>query len=169
MALRAEQWLMLGVGAVGAYAVYRLVTAPKDQAPKDVPILKDAGPIVQPPQALAGPILPMKQGVWYKGRVESVPTATREDLLRMLQDLGFEHVTTYMTLAVAGDEIALAAAIADPTSGTHWFQGHWTKPTGGLSRPAGLVMIWPTVVPVKKTGTAGVRVPVGFVGARRRS
>jgi len=31
--VRPDQLIMLGVGLLGGYAVYRLVTAPKDQSP----------------------------------------------------------------------------------------------------------------------------------------
>jgi hypothetical protein len=46
--MRPDQLIMLGVGLLGGYAVYRLVTAPKDQAPPPAtafdPTLRFANP-----------------------------------------------------------------------------------------------------------------------------
>lgn len=43
--MRPDKLLMLGVGLLGGYAVYRLVTAPKDPTPLDTPrVLRFANP-----------------------------------------------------------------------------------------------------------------------------
>lgn len=91
--LRAEQWLMIGVGALGLYAIYRMTRAagpstplvPADPngrgsaTPISVPVtaLPDRpSPVTIPPsstvQILVGSTLPLRAAGWYQGRIETV-------------------------------------------------------------------------------------------------
>lgn len=89
MALRAEQWLMIAVGGLGAYAVYRLVK--NSQPPNEVPILvngqkqptQPTGPLALAQNWIASPGQVqspggggLRHGGDFKGRIELPPAGT---------------------------------------------------------------------------------------------
>ena len=89
MALRADQWLMLGVGGLGAYALYRLMTTKPDQGNGEMPIL-NTQTTTAPPGTFefgqnllyAGPGQPPRTQIrltpnWYRGRIEVHPAGTK--------------------------------------------------------------------------------------------
>lgn len=113
--MRTDQWLILGVAGLGAYAVYRLVTTKSNQLPPgpdgtlrpvlpDYPILDPSlperpGAITLPADAVAsfGPAYALDNQRWYGGRIESTiatqgpfsPAASRSQIQQALTDLGF--------------------------------------------------------------------------------
>jgi hypothetical protein len=76
---------MAAVLGIGGYAVYRLLTAPKDQTPRpeDIPILgaQDLpGPLAVPPAGstiVTGDLLPLDGGRWYRGRIDTIRAANQ--------------------------------------------------------------------------------------------
>ena len=94
MALRADQWLMIGVGGLGAYALYRLMTTKPDQGGSDqggseTPILGTQTTTAPPGtfefsqnMLYAGPDQPPRTQIrltpnWYRGRIEVHPAGTK--------------------------------------------------------------------------------------------
>ena len=169
MALRAEQWMVLGLGAIGAYAVYRLVTT-RPTPPGEMPILVDRQPPPQPmptpPGQPPGPItlsqsivetpgrlrVGLRHGGDFKGRIER-PGSTREQLQRELKDMAWDNVQIYMTAAEAqaSGAVELVDALANPTPGSRWFSGKWRGRNNIREVPTWIVLLWPTV----ETLTAG--------------
>lgn len=111
--MRVDKLLMLGVGALGLYAVYRLTQTsaasqlpdgqPKQPRPTPVPILEgplpDAPGVIPPAPAsldlVQGSPLHLQPGRWYHGRLETgpgpfSPSATREQLRSALVAMGFD-------------------------------------------------------------------------------
>lgn len=146
---------MLGVVAIGGYAVYRAITN-KPALPRS----EDTTPILKtPPAAPIRLALKNSPDTWYKGRVEGDPTATRADLLKALQDFGFTNITTYMTADEGGDDIAIVKGTPGP--GTRWFYAQWGgKDMADAVLPPSIVqMSYAATPPKKKAGTAGVLYP----------
>jgi hypothetical protein len=168
MAWSAEKLVMLGVGALGAYAVYRLVTAPKDQAPlgaaspqfpakkasADVSTLPVApGPVGTPPVTL--PLassttgLHMTTGLMYRGRFEATPGARPEEVLAQIRSLGFDSIILWASAAEAAPNVP-GFALENPGRGTRWFHAIWRGPTADVPRPREVVALWiATQAPVR--------------------
>src|SRR5215467_1386968 len=122
MRLRADQWLMVGVGVLGAYAVYRLASAPRNQAP--LPPGPAAAPGGAPLPMLPVPVgstalvepttLALRQGRAYGGRAESGQSA---DALRgRLTALGFDPQTAVMVSLAEATGRVPDWALASPTT-----------------------------------------------------
>lgn len=177
MALRAEQWLMIAVGGLGAYAVYRLVKNTQPP-PEKVPILVDPSRPAQPTQP-TGPLVlaqnwitspgqvrnpnPMsggsglKHGANFKGRIEA-PGSTREQLRKLLDDAGFVSITIYMNEAEAraGDAITLPGALVNPVQNqTRWFSAQFRGGNNSQKVPPQIVLLWLTGDLQTLAGTAG--------------
>ena len=96
--MRAEQWMMLGVVGIGAYAVYRMTKTTPDQAPTDQPPIvhpPKPTPVVVPPGVLpdlpgvlaspptnmvleTGPTMSLQPAAEYHGRLETISSAGHE-------------------------------------------------------------------------------------------
>ena len=164
MALRAEQWMVLGFGAIGAYAVWRMVQ-PKPQPPEDVPILKPGpimpsmpGQVVLAQNWIAAPGM-LKNGLRpdlpYKGRIEK-PGSTRPQLQAELVMAGWRDVVVYMTAAEAqgSGAIELVDALANPTPGSRWFAATWRGAANQRAVAPEIVALWPTAQTQPNTGWA---------------
>jgi hypothetical protein len=155
MALRAEQWLMLGVVGIGITAAI-LLTRAKPRTPEalSVPLGSPAPPLpenLRVPNILGRNAPPgsafMNTGTTYRGRLElpAGDARTREQLRTELEALGFRNVTVYMSVDEAGDEIPLPDAKINPTSGTRFFTGIWPGASVTQRMPPTLRLLWVTV------------------------
>jgi len=121
MPLRADQVLMLGVAALGGFALYKLLIAPKDQTPKgDVPqplpqrpqtpnmglpnipgpASLPAGYAVIPVQQLmpnAVPTIHLTNSRAYQGRIETIDEQGRTQGMPFHPDASAEAIATGLT------------------------------------------------------------------------
>jgi hypothetical protein len=165
--LSAEKVLMAGVVLLGGYAVYRLVTAPKDQAalPGTVPgalpgslpgaepgapfgttlNVPNTAPVVKP---TAAGTLRIANSCAYRGRLELsapgtllTPLSSPEDVVRHLESIGFDAVTVQQspTEALAAGMPAFALGGALPSS--RWFRARWLNPTKEIKPPPTLRLL----------------------------
>lgn len=139
--------MILGVGALGAYAVYRLLTTRPD-SPETVPILRNGsmpGGLPSLPQNILTPTgALLRPNQWYRGRLES-DRESRSDIADELRRSGFVDVQVYLTPDEAANAIPLSQALANPTSRSRWFQARWVGASGRRQLPAGVVLLWPGV------------------------
>ena len=161
MALRAEQWMIIAVGAIGAGAVYLLATAKPRTTPIDpgqpgrVPTPAPGAPVAllqniigKPPAPAGSHSAALRTGQPYRGRIElpagssSNPAQIRAELERF----SFGDVTIYEKLAdaQANDAIPLADALANPTPQTRWFAAVWRGESHVYQIPPTIVLLWPT-------------------------
>lgn len=164
--MRVDKLIMLGVGALGLYAVYRIVTnppssalppagvAPHPQVPQVINLLglpELPGPIPPPTgqDVKTGDVFDVENNRWYRGRIETLPAGgafasalTREQIQAKLASLGFDHVLVDMDPNEAMVDIPVPFALANPGKGTRWFWARWSQPTTKLSRPQGMVLFW---------------------------
>lgn len=174
--MRADQWLMIGVGALGVYAVYRLVQPvkpeevrpepeprpyPQDRGPAPTPVIvpggalpPSAGPLPPPPPGLSviqtDPML-LTPAAWYHGRLELAPTATATDVANILSRLGLTDLRVFSTPQEAATDIFQPFALANPGQGTRWFRARLPFTTDSrpvnVPRPRELVLIWHAAPP----------------------
>lgn len=166
MTLRAEQWAMVGVVAIGATAAYLLTRArPRDlermdagrpQQPAPFPSTPVAPPLPTPPGGLqlqqnilraGAPGQPsralLRQGTNVLGRLElggNDRAADDATALRNLQLAGFSDVRLYTLADIRANPslVPLTAALTNPTTGSRWFWATWN---GNGTIAAGDVMM----------------------------
>lgn len=148
--MRADKLLMLGVGAIGLFSVYRLVTGERGEGAEPGPSPSPSGePPPQPqPTGLAylGDPLKFRQYAWYRGRLSmgALPPfdamATRETIATALQVLGFDNVQVFMSRAELPSNWPAGEVSDDPNA--RWFAGRWSQGAMTLARPASLQAIW---------------------------
>ena len=153
MPLRAEQWMMLGVVAIGGAAVY-LMTRARPRA-NETPILTAPSNMPDPATLrvpnIIGRNLPPGQarvtsGTPYRGRIESSnPTLTA----RTLEALGFTNVRVYTLQDVQTDPdlVPLPDAVLGPSATSRWFSAVWRGrgPAAVVSLPPEVRLLWITV------------------------
>ena len=162
--LRADQVLMIGVVALGAYAVYRLTRASGSSAQTTEPIDAQGNGVAtgQPfQQDIVHRNLALTKSP-YAGRLDLAParaltspdgldrrigeTSSAQEIRAALEALGFVNVQVFMNATEARNRI-LAPAIDNitPTSATRWFVGNWQ---GENARPKTLsrrfTFVYPT-------------------------
>lgn len=194
MALRADQVLMIGVGLLGAYAVYRMIQTPKALAapepgrPVRVPSGPQPTPGVLPERPSALPLPPVALPVIsgdpihltnsraYGGRLETVGVdgsmrpspfsadSSRDEIEAGLRGLGFDAVRVYMT-----PQEAVAAfqgyVLSSPGRGTRWFYGRYLGPTRDVARPKALAVLWITSGMARPDIPSMMGAPLGPLGA----
>lgn len=169
--LSADRILIGIVGVIGAYAAYRLTKAePRPLRPtpevQNVTLPLSPGPLGAPTVALVdGDPVTLTNSRAYRGRLETLPSSSREEITEALQALGFEPgtVRVYMTPAEAA-AVTPPFALQNPGQGTRWFYGRYLGPTREVRRPQGLVAMWITRGPM----TAGEISPAFFALERQR-
>lgn len=164
---------MVGVGALGLYAIYRLVQTPKPSEEHITPMIptrEPPTPVIVPPGTLPdqpgamptppadiavvqGPVLQLTPGSWYHGRIETMNDA-REKVQQDLQTLGFGNISVFQTPQEAATDIFQPFALANPGRGTRWFRARFPAflPDGNATNPnvprlPGLVVIWRAAPP----------------------
>lgn len=169
--LGAEQWMMLGVVALGGLAVYFLTRAKTSPTPDtETPILKPSPSTAPGPAALGpatasppnpGPFLQdrprgelLKPGQAFRGRLDIGPTpeadlplspaSSRGDITRFLQGLGFTKVEVAMSPEEAAPRVLLQQPLAQPNMGTRWFTAEWPSSPAGKTfvRPRRMTYLW---------------------------
>lgn len=158
--MRADKALMLGVGALGLFAVYRMVTAKaQEEAPSPTPGLLPGLPPLVPNQQngtgllMLGDPLQLQKGQFYRARMlvvgTSPPFSNLADEVAIGQGLvvmGFADVRVFMGLQdLPGDWPA--STTTAPVPGTRWFQGIWQGPSVVLPRPLTIQAMWPSPNP----------------------
>ena len=166
--MRADQALMLGVGALGLFAVYKMVTG-KVQAEGPAPTqgLLPGVPALIPNQQdpngllLLGDPLQLQQGQFYRARMLVLGTAPpfsnvadEVAIGQGLVTLGFADVRVFMSLSDLPGDWPASQTLA-PTAGTRWFQGVWQGPSAVLPRPLTVQAMWPSQNPTPSTSGRG--------------
>lgn len=168
--MRAEQAMMIGVSLLGAFAVYKMVTAKQAEAPTpNTPLLPGTPTTPNVPDGngliLLGDPLTLVKGQYYRGRLvvsgTNIPftaDATVDVLSKSLAALGFADIHVFMTLKdlptdwpsnqVNSQRIALSTDI-------RYFQGVWQAANINLPRPSTLDAFWATPRPANAISTSG--------------
>jgi hypothetical protein len=131
--------LMAGVVGLGAFAALKLVTSKSFSS-------------AEPKEEQMGEVLTMRQGRYYRGRLDLPPSSVQpvlpfnangseEDLGRGLVALGFDDVRVYMSTSEVPASWP-ASVVNIPGPGTRWFQGRWKGPDIQLPRPRQLTRVW---------------------------
>lgn len=167
MALRADQWMLLGIVALGGTAAYLLTRAsneasprPPGEPPRDpqqIPTGTVTVPAAFPPAVLLGDPMRLENSHAYRGRIElptvfGQPLPSRADVEARLRALGFEAVRVFETPQEADPALARPQAgvartypsfsLSGATPHTRWFYGRWLQRDAALPRPADMVLIW---------------------------
>lgn len=139
---------MIGVVALGGYAVYRLVRAPSG-AGTGLPAA--AGPLPAPPPGstvLDGDLLHMREGQWYRGRFEPPAGIDPTSVAALLQARGFGGTNDDpMIITDAPGTLWAPWSLPNPSPRTRWFYARWNRPTAPLWRPDGMVLIYTAFSP----------------------
>lgn len=158
--MRAEQGMMIGVGLLGAFALYKMVTSKNvEEAPAPVPGLLPGVPGT-PDKAngtgliMLGDPLRLKQKQYYRARMLLIGrtafpftnNVTEEVLGKSLAAMGFADVRVFMELKDLPSDWPASTTVG-AIAGTRWFQGMWEGPSMDLPRPATIEAIWATPAP----------------------
>lgn len=138
--MRTVNAIMLGVVALGTYAVYRMLGS-QSNAFDSTSLPDKAGPPgVPPPNSTVqtGPTLHVGLNRWYAGRFEEPIPA--------FLDQGAWTVSEFGTPEEAAPHMP-PWAMANPGKDTRWFVATWTASKAVLTRPPGLVLFWDTMRP----------------------
>jgi hypothetical protein len=167
--MRAEQAMMVGVGILGAFAVYKLVTAkPIVTAPDNTPLAPGLPSIpnarTRDGVTLLGDPLNLQRGQYYQARLtvfNTEPfssTATKEVLGKALATLGFADVRVFMSDAElpSGFPTSQVNSEAITLAGNRrYFQGVWNGPSISLPKPPTIEAIWPIARPANAIAVSG--------------
>lgn len=141
--MRADKALMVGVGLLGAFAAFKMLSAKGENAPLPPGDRPTGTGLIM----LGDPLL-LKQGQVYRARLSLAATtppfstaATADAIAQGLSAIGFSNVTIFMTLQSLPTDWP-ASTMVNPQPATRWFQGTWNGPTLSLPRPATIESIW---------------------------
>lgn len=167
MALRAEQWMMLGIGAIGLGAAYLLTRTSKEQNGSQAngtlgpgsPNLPEkpvaVGPLPPTVTVISGNPIHLRNSRSYRGRIETIsadgrigfvpfsPGSSKKEIADGLRQLGFENVQVYATPEEAKGMMP-DYALPGAGRGTRWFYGRYLGSTADIPRPQTLSLIWET-------------------------
>jgi hypothetical protein len=137
--MRADKLLMLGVGALGAYAVFRMMKAEGKAAPLQEPLHQDAS-VRQAPDST----LRLKSGSMYGLRLElgDLPPfdvgAGVDQIAHALSQLGFAVVNVSKTPPPS----APPEAAQGVSEATRFVTVRWTTNSVSVSRPRTISLLW---------------------------
>jgi hypothetical protein len=145
--MRADQAIMIAVGVLGGYVVYRMLKAPKGvQTTETETMLASQAPLSSS-LALQGSPLSLRQGSRYRVRLHlatNLPpfgvNSPNEDIQKGFETMGFGSVVVQKE-APSGWP---AESLQNPEPITRWIEGTWMKPSMQLPRPKEIVMMWQT-------------------------
>ena len=157
--MRAEQAIMLGVGALGVYAVYRLLKTDGKSASTDpgpslqlAPGSASAASDLDPRQVLSNPnTLLLKAQTQYRMRLELgeglPPFDTQSSdgqIASALKQLGFVEAQVFR-----GDPPSRfqPSTVQNPGPGTRFVISQWGNTTMSVPRPKAMALIWQTKIP----------------------
>ena len=178
---------MLGVGALGLVATYLLITAPRDQGPRQdrdgpppqpipptsplvpLPTLPTAGTIDAPPPdfpivaTAASPTVHLTNSRAYRGRLELQADAPPELTRRIVFSMGFDPDTiqVFSTPTEAASHVP-TFALANAGLGTRWFHARFLEATRDIPRPRELVALWLVAGPPIRAIIAGYEAPAAI-------
>ncbi len=155
--MRAEQKMMVGVGLLGLFAVYKMVTGKKVEETPPPALIPGLGTADRPNGTglvMMGDPLALKQKQYYRARMlllgrTAFPftnSATEEVIGKALGTMGFEDVRVFMELKDLPSDWPVSTTTA-PLEGVRWFQGRWAGPSVSLPRPLTIEAMWPTPAP----------------------
>lgn len=136
--MRADKLLMLGVGALGAYSVFRMLKAEGKAASLQEPIQQDAS--AQAPNST----LRLKSGSMYGLRLElgDLPPfdvgAGVDQIAHALSQLGFAVVNVSKTPPPS----APPEAAQGVSEATRFVTVRWTTGSVSVSRPRTISLLW---------------------------
>lgn len=161
--MRADKLVMLGVGAMGLYVVYRmlktdgksaqttenLAAAPGPSAPIPAP---SNLPRLDPKQVLSNPTtLLLKAQTQYRMRLEledGLPpfsaSSSDAEVANALRQLGFIEAQVFRSAPL---HWPATAELSNPGPGTRFVISHWGNTTMNVARPKAVALIWQTKVP----------------------
>lgn len=150
--MRPDKLIMLGVGALGAYAVYRMLKtdAKAPQTSTDSSTLP-AGPRLDPRQVLSNPnTLLLKSQTQYRMRLEleeGLPplsaSSSDAEVSGALKQLGFADAQVFRT----PPSWFQVDATQNPGVGTRFVVAQWGPTTMSVERPKAIALIWQTKIP----------------------
>lgn len=151
MSFTTTHAIMLGVAAIGGFAVYKMAKA--SNAPEPTP---EGAPTQLTPSNLAmlGDPLHLTQRRFYRGRLRLpaigvppfVASASASDLQQALTALGFSGVRVYSSI----QELPQGwpqSTMTNIAAGTRFFEGTWPLPTADMPRPAQIEAMWVSIPP----------------------
>jgi hypothetical protein len=145
--LTVPNLMIAAVAAAGLYAAYRMTKASSG----------DQGAAASGGLSLLGNPLHLGNNRFYRGRIETKPadgknqppfiaTTSAADLSATLQNLGFANVKIYMDASQLPSDWP-AQAKQGATSLSRFFEGQWSLPTGDVTRPADIALMWNSTPP----------------------
>ncbi len=159
--MRADKLVMLGVGAMGFYVVYRMLKtdgrAPQTSENASAPARglvenpRAVGVRLDPRQVLTNPTsLLLKSNTSYRMRLELdgglpplSPASSDKDIQNALLQLGFVDVQVFRN----PPENFPGDATQNPGEGTRFVMAHWGPTTMSVPRPKAVALMWQTKVP----------------------
>lgn len=157
--MRADKALILGVGALGLYAVYRMFRTTSD-VPAGTINAAPGSDTSLPEQPMTPPLaaglvdvgnpMDLRQGGWLKVRLETAGQnppfsvdAPRDAMVLALTALGFG---TDSRVFMTADEARAAGfpewVLSGAGIGTRWAWIRWGRPTQPLPRPPAFALAW---------------------------
>jgi len=153
--MRADKLVMLGVGAMGLYAVYRMLKTdgkapPTDSSsapvPSSLPTSLDARQVLTNPTALL-----LKAQTQYRMRLElqgGLPpfaeSSSDAEVAAALTQLGFRDVQVFRT---APSWWPSGAETSNPGPGSRFIVAQWGPSTVSVPRPKAVALIWQAKAP----------------------
>lgn len=158
--MRADKLVMLGVGAMGLYVVYRMfktdgrvaqTTENLALAPAPAP-LPSSAPRLDPRQVLSNPTtLLLKAQTQYRMRLElgeGLPpfdaASSDAQVASALKQLGFIEAQVFRA---PPPHWPMTAELSNPGPGTRFVIAQWGNTTMSVARPKAVALIWQTKVP----------------------
>lgn len=132
--MRADKLMMLGVGTLGLYAVYRMFRAESSTGPEGVSE-KEVSP---------SPSLLLEAGGQYGLRLElgELPPFSQDagddQIARAMKELGFSSVQVFRV----PPPFAHAAVSQGMTPNTRFVLAQWGRGTMNVTKPRALTFVW---------------------------
>ena len=157
--MRADKLMMLGVGAMGLYVVYRmfktdgkLPQTTENLAPGAPATVLSSAPRLDPRQVLSNPTtLLLKAQTQYRMRLElgeGLPPfdagSSDAQVASALKQLGFLDAMVYRA---PPPHWPMTAELSNPGPGTRFVIAQWGSATMSVARPKAVALIWQTKVP----------------------
>lgn len=152
--MRADKLIMIGVGAMGLYAVYRMLktdgkSAPTDSAPGSLPV---AATSLDPRQVLSNSTsLLLKAQTQYRMRLElegGLPpfseSSSDAEIATALSQLGFRDAQVFRTAPAWWGQ---GGETGNVGPGTRFVIAQWGPATMSLPRPKAMALVWQAKAP----------------------
>jgi hypothetical protein len=160
MNFTAPHAVMLGVVALGGFAVWKML-----QAKGDEPSPEDAPKQITPSNlAMLGDPLHLTQNRWYRGRLRLPATglppfsasSSEDDLVKALTALGFANVRVWKGIQSLPSGWP-QSTMSNIAAGTRFFEARWPLSTVDVPRPGHIEAMWVSMPP--KVTVSGIVSP----------